>query len=158
LTYSRKTDAPKDLDLPVKLHGMKALRLFCMLSVFFPVLAMSAGPMQAISNFEIDRTEVSIGEFRRFIEVTRLTTQAEKTGGGQTYEGGWVRRKGWGWALAAPFGQRASDAEPAVHVTYPEAAAYCRWAGKRLPTDAEWMEAADTAVAYIGFRCARNRV
>ena len=31
-----------------------------------------------------------------------------------------------------------------MHLTYAEARAYCQWAGKRLPTDTEWMEAAYT--------------
>lgn len=104
--------------------------------------AIAQSGMQAINHFDIDRTEVSIGEFRRFAEATQFSTQAEKAGGGQTYEGGWVQRKGWTWKT--PFGQRASDAEPAVHITFNEAAAYCRWAGKRLPTDAQWIEAAYT--------------
>ena len=45
-------------------------------------------------------------------------------------------------AGAPPYGKPASDNEPAVHITYDEAHAYCRWAGKRLPTDAEWTQAA----------------
>jgi formylglycine-generating enzyme required for sulfatase activity len=71
-----------------------------------------------------------------------LVTAAEKAGGGSTYEGGWQQRKGWTWR--APFGKPASATEPAVHVTYAEAAAYCQWAGKRLPNDAEWGLAAYT--------------
>ena len=49
------------------------------------------------------------------------------------------QRKGWTWR--APFGTPALPSEPAVHVTHDEAAAFCKWAGKRLPTDAEWGEA-----------------
>src|SRR5919112_2522175 len=37
---------------------------------------------------------------------------------------------------------RARDDEPAVHVTWAEASAYCTWAGGRLPSAAEWRQAA----------------
>lgn len=95
-----------------------------------------------IGGFRIDRTEVTVGEFREFVKATGLRTLAEKQGGGSVYESGWVRKPGWNWQ--APYGEPAADREPAVHVTFPEAQAYCRWAGKRLPTEAEWIEAAYT--------------
>lgn len=98
--------------------------------------------MQSIGDFAIDRTEVTIGAFRKFVDATGLVTKAERDGGGMIYEAGWVRKAGWTWRR--PFGQAAHDHEPAVHVTFAEAQAYCRWAGKRLPTDAEWVEAAYT--------------
>lgn len=98
--------------------------------------------MQRISHFEIDRTEVSIGAFERFAKATGFVSQAERAGGGMTFESGWEKRAGWTWRT--PFGKPASPNEPAVHITQPEATAYCAWAGKRLPTDAEWGEAAYT--------------
>lgn len=97
--------------------------------------------MQGIGPFAIDRTEVSIAQFERFVQATGLVTAAEKNGG-YTFEAGWAQRKGWSWR--APFGKAALPDEPAVHVNYDEAAAFCKWAGKRLPTDAEWGEAAYT--------------
>ncbi len=105
--------------------------------------AASAGPvgeMQRVGKFEIDRTEVTVGQFRRYAEATGTVTSAERAGGGLVYEAGWTKKSGWTWR--APFGSPASEAEPAVHVTFDEAQAYCRWAGKRLPTDAEWTSAA----------------
>jgi sulfatase modifying factor 1 len=44
----------------------------------------------------------------------------------------------------ALYGTRAKPNEPAVHVTFNDAAAYCAWAGKRLPKDKEWEKAAYT--------------
>jgi len=115
-------------------------------SIVLCVLAGAAGAqtpgMQAVGGFQIDRTEVTVGQFRRFVEATGRVTSAEAAGGGSTYEGGWQQRPGWTWR--APYGTPALPDEPAVHVTHAEAAAYCRWAGKRLPTDAEWGEAAYT--------------
>jgi sulfatase modifying factor 1 len=98
--------------------------------------------MQRVGAFLIDRTETTVAQFRRFADVTGTVTSAEKAGGGLVYDAGWERKPGWTWR--APFGAPADEAEPAVHVTYDEAEAFCRWAGKRLPTDAEWVEAAYT--------------
>lgn len=93
--------------------------------------------------FHIARTETTIAQFRRFVDATRLKTAAERRGGGDVYEAGWVRKAGWTWQT--PFGGgRAGDDEPAVHITYDEAQSFCRWAGGGLPTDAQWREAAYT--------------
>jgi formylglycine-generating enzyme len=98
------------------------------------------GEMQRVGAFEIDRTEVTVGQFSQFAAATKFVTQSEKRGEGLTYEAGWEPRKGWSWR--APFGKPAHENEPAVHITYDEAQAFCAWAGKRLPTDREWGEAA----------------
>jgi len=98
--------------------------------------------MQPISRFEIDRTEVTIGAFRSFVQATGIRTKAEREGASLIYEAGWEKRPGWAWH--APYGSPGADNEPAVHVTHAEAQAYCKWAGKRLPTEAEWREAAYT--------------
>ncbi|NJS36943.1 MAG: formylglycine-generating enzyme family protein [Brachymonas sp.] len=118
----------------------KCLFLSFAMSVSLNVLAQKAG-MQRIGRFEIDITEVTVGEFQRFAQATRHVTAAERTGG-NTFEAGWEQRKGWNWRT--PFGSPASNTEPALHINYPEAAAFCAWVGKRLPTDSEWGEAAYT--------------
>lgn len=96
-----------------------------------------------LEGFSIARTETTIGQFRRFVDATGLMTQAERDGGGSVFEAGWTRKPHWSWAW--PYGKqyRASDDEPAAHVTYDEAQAFCRWVGGRLPTDTQW-----TAAAY----------
>lgn len=96
--------------------------------------------MAEVGSFRIDRHEVTIGQFRAFVAATKTVTKAEKDGGGSQYRGGWVRMPGWTWDK--PFGSPGGDDEPAVHVTWHEANDYCRWAGLRLPTDAEWVSAA----------------
>jgi formylglycine-generating enzyme required for sulfatase activity len=99
---------------------------------------------QPLGRFAIARTETTVGQFRRFVEATGASTRAERDGGGEVYEGGWVKKPGWTWRT--PFGgsQAAADDEPAVHISFHEAQAFCRWAGGRLPSDAEWLAAAYT--------------
>lgn len=120
------------------------MRYTALLLLLVPAVAQStdATDMQTISGFSIDRSEVSIGQFRKYVEATKAVTRAERESGGSVYENGWTQKPGWTWR--APFGKPGGEREPAVHITYAEAEAYCRWAGKRLPTDREWLEAAYT--------------
>ena len=53
--------------------------------------------MQKFADFQMDRTEVTIGDFRKFAEATNFRTQAEIEGGGFEYGAGWERRPGWTW-------------------------------------------------------------
>jgi formylglycine-generating enzyme required for sulfatase activity len=98
-----------------------------------------------LGSLAIDRTEVTVAQFARFVQATGLRTRAEREGGGFEFDGGWQRRPGWTWrAPDGPASAANAGALPAVHVTHAEAAAYCRWAGGRLPTAAEWLRAAFT--------------
>jgi formylglycine-generating enzyme len=99
---------------------------------------------QPIGGFSIARTETTVGQFRRFADATGTVTRAERAGGGEVYESGWVRKPGWTWRTPFGGGKAAGDDEPAVHIGFDEALAFCRWAGGRLPTDAEWVSAAYT--------------
>ncbi len=99
---------------------------------------------QTVGRIEMARTETTVAQFRRYVQATQAVTQAERQGGGEVYESGWVKKPGWTWRTPMGGGHAAADDEPAVHITHPEAQAFCRWAGARLPTDAEWLAAAYT--------------
>ncbi len=115
--------------------------LLCFITSFFCSIASGqTKEMQQFADFKMDRTEVTIGDFRKFAVATKFISKAEIEGGGFEYGAGWERRPGWTWQR--PHGVEANDQEPAVHLNYREAQSYCEWAGKRLPLDEEWTSAA----------------
>ena len=93
-----------------------------------------------IGNLVWDQTEMTIADVKTFASSTNFVSTAEEKGGGLSYEGGFVQKLGWTWKT--PYGIPAKDAEPAVHLNQKEAKAVCRYYDKRLPTDAEWTNAA----------------
>ncbi|MEM9964785.1 MAG: formylglycine-generating enzyme family protein [Asticcacaulis sp.] len=133
-----------------------------------------------IDPFWIDETPVTNGQFAKFITETGHTTFAEIPPDPADYPGiaaelaqagslVFERTRGpvdtrivqwWDFRIGAcwhqPFGPQSDlsglEAHPVVHIGYSDAEAYAKWAGKTLPTEAEWefaarggLEAADYA-------------
>lgn len=108
-----------------------------------------------VDGFWIDATPVTNAEFRRFIQETGYVTLAE-TAGSLVFNpparpvdlsdrsNMWEFRSGASWR--SPYGRgswiEGLDDHPVVHIAYCDAEAYAAWAGKQLPTEAEWEFAA----------------
>jgi formylglycine-generating enzyme required for sulfatase activity len=120
-----------------------------------------------LEGFWMDRTEVTNAQFARFVRETRYVTVAERKPDPKDYPGvpadklvagsivftppaepvpfdnplvWWSYVPGADWRH--PEGPQSSiegrDDYPVVHVCWLDAVEYCKWAGKRLPTEAEW--------------------
>lgn len=106
-----------------------------------------------VAAFAIDATEVTNAQFAAFVAATGYVTAAERTDGTGGRAGGAVfDRDTFSWRLDPqadwrhPLGAGSSIEGradyPVVQVSFEDAEAYARWAGRRLPTELEWERAA----------------
>jgi formylglycine-generating enzyme len=100
-----------------------------------------------IKSYFIDKTPVTVAQFRKFVEATHYKTESEKFGDSGVFDfktGEWSLVKGANWQYPEAKG-KAPDNHPVTQVSWNDAVAYCKWAKKRLPTKIEYDFAANNA-------------
>ncbi len=122
------------------------------------------GPVRPVTvrTFLLDQRAVTNAQFAEFVKATGYKTEAQRFGWSFVFHQfvsprarkqvmgvsgpapWWLAAKGAHWLKPEGIDStiRGRENHPAVHVSWNDAVAYARWAGKRLPTEAEWEFAA----------------
>ena len=120
-----------------------------------------------VDGFHIDAYEVTNEDYKKFVEETHYITVAERPLNPDDYPGinpemlepgalvfqkatgpvdlssyfnwwAWMPGANWRHPLGPDSDLKGKEKHPVVHIAFEDAAAFAQWAGKELPTEAEW--------------------
>ena len=112
--------------------------------IAWSMLMMPSHRVRITKPFYLGTHEVTVGQFRQFVEASGYQTEAERgLNHGKPYQGGramstWVKPMAWRKNYAQ------GDDEPVLHLGWVDCVAFCEWLGEtegriyEIPTEAEW--------------------